>query len=340
MAVLDDPTTWDEWGKVDDEFAQMLADKVERRFPPVELDKLPHIRSTWMQKCRADMIQMLDGNKNHVTSQEISIPLSNGDETRALVFKPKMDTGGDKPLLVLIHGGGFLFGVAEMEAAACISATREYGCVSISLDYKLAPEAKFPTAYNDCWEALQWLATNASTIGASPASGFILGGTSSGGQMTAALSHMARDQSLSPPLTGVYLNVPALVQPSLVPHMYKQMYNSRKQNEGKTGLSKETILIFERALEADLESELWNPMLWRNGHANLPKTYFQVCGSDVLRDDALIYERILRKEYGIKTRLDIYPGLPHVFWYMFPGHSSVTRFHEERIKGLGWLLQQ
>lgn len=184
------------------------------------------------------------------------------------------------------------------------------------------------------------LAKNASLIGADPALGFVLGGTSSGGQMTAALSHMARDRNLSPPLTGVYLNVPALVQPALVPEAYKQMYNSRSQNEGKAGLSKQTILLFEQAVEADFASDMWNPLLWHDGHADLPRTYFQVCGSDVLRDDALIYERMLRKEFGIETRLDMYPGMPHVFWYLFPGHSSAASFRRERVKGLGWLLRR
>lgn len=135
----------------------MLESKVERRFPSVELDKLPSIRNTWMDKCSADMVDMLDHDKDHAIFEKVSIPVANGDEVRALVFKPKIPPDGGIPLLVMIHGGGFLFGVAEMEAAACIDATRDFGCVSVSLDYKLAPEAKFPTAYDDCWDALRWV---------------------------------------------------------------------------------------------------------------------------------------------------------------------------------------
>lgn len=158
--------------------------------------------------------------------------------------------------------------------------------------------------------------------------------------MTAALSHWARDRQLSPPLTGIYLNVPCLVQPESVTDKYKDLYLSREQNEGKVGLSKKTINVFEDAVQPDPTSELWSPLNWSLGHQDLPRTYFQICGSDVLRDDALIYDRILRQEYGIETKVDIYPGLPHVFWYIYPSHSAGQKFHEDGTKGIGWLLKR
>lgn len=80
--------------------------------------------------------------------------------------------------------------------------------------------------------------------------------------------------------------------------------------------------------------------MWHTGHGDLPRTYFQVCGADIQRDDALIYERILRTENRIETKLDIYPGLPHVFWYLYPSHSAGERFHQDRLEGLGWLLRR
>jgi len=76
------------------------------------------------------------------------------------------------------------------------------------------------------------------------------------------------------------------------------------------------------------------------GQKNLPPTYFQVCGMDPLRDEALIFERVLREEEGIKTRLDVYPGQPHGFWSIAPHMQASRKFVEDSIKGVEWLLQQ
>lgn len=131
--------------------------KVPRRYPMVDLSNLPLLRGAWIDNSTDDMKAMLEAAKDQVKYEEIFIPLRDGSSTRSLVFRPTETRLSDSPLIVLIHGGGFLFGTAEMEAAACIGATMTYGCVTMSLDYRLAPESKFPVAYEDCWDALQWV---------------------------------------------------------------------------------------------------------------------------------------------------------------------------------------
>ena len=61
---------------------------------------------------------------------------------------------------------------------------------------------------------------------------------------------------------------------------------------------------------------------------------------DPLRDEALIYEQILREENGIKTLVDLYPGLPHGFWSWFPEAKFSKKLQEDNIKGVKWLLEQ
>lgn len=94
------------------------------------------------------------------------------------------------------------------------------------------------------------------------------------------------------------------------------------------------------AYKPDITSPLMVPFNHPNGHAGIPPTYIQVCGLDGLRDENLIYERVLREEYSIPTRLDFYPGLPHHFWEFFP---QLTKQVEQRTKdtidGFRWLLQ-
>jgi hypothetical protein len=60
---------------------------------------------------------------------------------------------------------------------------------------------------------------------------------------------------------------------------------------------------------------------------------------DLLRDDGLIYERVLREECGVKTKLDLYPGLPHVFWGSWPTAEFSKKHQEDSINGLKWLLE-
>jgi acetyl esterase/lipase len=81
-------------------------------------------------------------------------------------------------------------------------------------------------------------------------------------------------------------------------------------------------------------------MLHPTGHKNLPPTYFVIAGADPWRDCGLIYEEILRVENGIKTKLDIFPGLPHGFWGMFPVADFSKRYAEKSKEGFKWLLEQ
>lgn len=81
------------------------------------------------------------------------------------------------------------------------------------------------------------------------------------------------------------------------------------------------------------------PFNHQAGHRGIPPTYIQVCGLDVLRDENLINERVLREEYSIPTRLDFYPGLAHHFWQFFPQLTKqVKEKLEDTINGFQWLL--
>lgn len=94
------------------------------------------------------------------------------------------------------------------------------------------------------------------------------------------------------------------------------------------------------AYKPDTASPLYNPFNHPKGHKGVPPVYFQICGMDPLRDEALIYEKVLREDYGIPTKLDVYPGLPHGFWSFWPDMKASTGFVEDATRGVGWLLEQ
>jgi acetyl esterase/lipase len=185
-------------------------------------------------------------------------------------------------------------------------------------------------------------AENASTLGADPSKGFLVGGTSAGGNIAAAISHIARDERLSPPLTGCHLMIPVICNIDALPEKYRKDQHSWEQNEDAAVLGRKACDLFWDCYVpvSERDNELFSPLIYKTGHANLPPHYFQICGADPLRDEALIYERVLREEEGFKTKVDVYPGLPHGFWSVFPTIESSKRFIEESVKGVQWLQEQ
>ncbi|KAM6527604.1 hypothetical protein FALCPG4_008659 [Fusarium falciforme] len=337
---VDDIERWMELGKLDANLDQILRIRPAAFKKSTDIATIAATREDWKPLYKAGADKALEEVDGRVEQDEIYIPRRDGGTSRALVYKPSGPTTTPRPLLVMIHGGGFCFGSPEMEGRTCIQAVNAYGCVALSLSYRLAPENKFPAASDDCWDTLVWIASNASKLGADPTKGFVLGGTSAGGNIAIVLSHLARETGLSPQLTGVYLNVPLVLAPEAVAPQDLHLYRSREQNALAPVLNKAFMDMYTEAYAADVGSHIWSPYNWPGPepHKGLPPTYFQICGLDVLRDEGLMYERVLRTEYGIRTKVDVYPGLPHMFVPNFPEHPSSRKYPVDALKGLGWLF--
>ncbi|KAF5244105.1 hypothetical protein FANTH_7860 [Fusarium anthophilum] len=337
---VNEPETWHLAAKINNELQNMIKNGTKGRFTgDTDHLTLAQTRAKFDSLFHQDADNLRSSMQDEVSEEEIRIPIRDGSEVRALVYRRKTDQlKTDRPLIVLIHGGGFILGNAEMEMPTCVEAVQRYDCVAVSLEYRLSPEVKFPVAYDDCWDALIWLSKNANALQADPTHGFVFGGTSAGSHLSIPLAHKARDEKLSPPLTGLYHCVPPALMPQALTEKYKPLYNSREQLKDGMALTAESTKLYDKAVEPDFASPLWNPLLWPTGHGGLPPTFFQICGADLLRDEALIYEREIRLESGVKTKTVVYEGLPHVFWYDYPTHSASARFAKDAADGLGWLL--
>lgn len=194
-------------------------------------------------------------------------------------------------------------------------------------------------------------------------SGFIVGGTSAGATISTSISHLCHKWRTSspssearnaPPLTGLLLACGTCINPHKIPSAYKHLYHSRKQNEDALPLDKDLSAMFRDAMKPDYDSPIYcsidqQPHLSRdmigNDHMWLKdeavRVYFQVCGQDMSRDDALIYEKVLREEVGAQTRMDLYSGFGHVFWGMGGGYGGLEmskRRMEHSVEGVSWLL--
>lgn len=115
----------------------------------------------------------------------------------------------------------------------------------------------------------------------------------------------------------------------------------RRRNKNAPILSQAAMDLFTSNYISKEEegNPIFSPLLWKTGHANLPASYFQICGQDPLRDEALIAERILREE-GVKTKVEVYPGQPHGFHSVAPTIKGSKKFVDDSVKGVKWLLEQ
>jgi acetyl esterase/lipase len=141
--------------------------------------------------------------------------------------------------------------------------------------YRLAPEHPFLTGVNDCHDALAWALDNAPTIKAEPKAGLIVGGASAGGNLSAVLALLSRDNKLDPPITGQYLCVPALLPDTNVPPQVGDLYASRLKNIYdpvlKDGLQPGSV---ESIYQPVTKSPLWDPYGHPDGHKDVAKAFF------------------------------------------------------------------
>lgn len=156
------------------------------------------------------------------------------------------------------------------------------------------------------------------------------------------MSHLARDQALSPPLTGVALSIPTVFDIHNPPMEYKDHLISYEQNKDAPILDMPIMEQFMNEYGFDPHSKLCTPFAGEKSTWNLkqlPPTAFWVCGMDPLRDDGIVYDKVLR-DNGTKTRLKMYPGVPHSFWSFAPTLELSQKATKDFVDGIGWLLGQ
>lgn len=215
---------------------------------------------------------------------------------------------GPFPVLVYFHGGGWVLCDLDTHDPICRSLSNAAGCVVASVDYRLAPEHKFPAAADDCFAATQWVMNNASLINGDPGR-IAVGGDSAGGNLAAVVALMARDRG------GSQLVFQLLVYP--VTDYYAPGTPSYHQNADGYFLTRDDMVWFWNHY-LDGEADAANPYacpLRATSLTGLPPALVITAEFDPLRDEGEIYTARLR-ESGVPAELVRYDGMIHGFFSM------------------------
>ncbi|KAH8660360.1 alpha/beta hydrolase fold-3 domain-containing protein [Xylariales sp. PMI_506] len=285
----------------------------------------------------------------------VKIPMRDGYEVETRVHRPPAVATapvhyGPAPVIVLIHGGGFCLGHWSFMGDDARILGQLYGAAIVCLTYRQAPEHKFPTAHNDVWDALQWVVSHAPLqlkLGVEDGDGstqefwrsrpLIVGGGSAGANLAAVTVQNWLSHAREPKIMGVWLSIPYIFEEFCVPAKYKDLWFSREQNADAFVLSTSDITWIKEAYQPYEHSRLWTPFNVEGAHVGYPPVYFQVAGADPLRDDGLVYQKVLH-DHGVSTRLDAYPGVPHSYENLFPDLAVAKKNVLDRFKDFGWLL--
>ena len=214
---------------------------------------------------------------------------------------------GPFPALAWFHGGGWVIGNLESADATARNLTVESGCVVVSVDYRLAPEAKFPAPFEDCYGATQWIAQNAASINIDPTK-IAVGGDSAGGNLAAAVSLATKDRG------GVPLSFQLLVYPVTEMDFDTPSY---LDNADGYGLTRDGMIWFwdhYLAKDADASNPYAAPAAARD-LSGLPQALVVTAEFDPLRDEGEAYAQRLQAA-GVPTTSTRYDGMIHGFFAM------------------------
>ena len=215
--------------------------------------------------------------------------------------------GGTPPFgaLVWFHGGGWVIGSIESHDAACRSLCVSAGCVVVSVDYRLAPETKFPGPAEDCYVATRWVQDNAARIGVD-GNKVAVGGDSSGGNLAAAVALMARDRG--EPRLAFQLLVYPVIDRDFTTESYQA--NAKGYLLTRAGMIENWRLYLRD--DADAANPYAAP-LQAGDLTRLPPTLVITAEFDPLRDEGEAYGRRLA-EAGVAATCSRYDGMIHGFF--------------------------
>ena len=280
---------------LDPQAEQFLKTLESLALPPFELMEIGEARAA--AAASADLI----GEPLPVAEvRDVSAP-GPGGEIPLRLYHPN---GEVCPVLVYLHGGGWVLGDIPTHEKICTQIVHGANCAVISVDYRLAPEHKFPAAVEDAYAALQWVVNHAGELGIDDQR-VAIGGDSAGANLATAACLMAKDHNETMPVGQI------LVYPIADCDLETPSY---QQNADGYLLTRSTMQWFWQCYVAN-DTERFHPYvspLRAKDLSGLPPALVITAEYDPLRDEAEAYARRLR-EAGVDVTLTRYDGMIHAF---------------------------
>lgn len=237
-------------------------------------------------------------------------PARDGYEIPLRIYRPRAvrDTDTDVPVIVYLHGGGWVQGNVVMYDPLCTHLAARVRAVVVSVDYRMAPEHQAPTPAYDAFDATRWISLNGPALRAD-VSRLAVCGDSAGANLAAVVSQLARaargpaiaHQALLYPGVDMTLSSPSIAEFANAPILTRASIDAFRAHYVPDGM--------------DLRDPLLSPLF--GDLEGLPPALVQTADLDPLRDDGTRYAEALR-EAGVAARLTNYLRVPHGF-ASFPG---------------------
>jgi acetyl esterase len=259
-------------------------------------------RAAWRNQTEGATIEVNETRDLLVPADGWSIPVR--------IYRPS--PANDLPVIAYFHGGGWVIGDLDHSDLLCRWLCRDSGCVVVNVDYRLAPEHKYPAAAEDAYSTVTWLGQHAGTIGGDPYR-LAVAGASAGGNLAAVAALMARDRG-GPPLRAQLLVYPVTDEACDSPSF-------RELADGYIVSTEDMRWYWQQYLERpDQGREPYASPLRAETLAGLPPTLVITAEYDCVRDDGERYAQRLIAA-GVEARLARYTGTLHGF-FATPGTND------------------
>jgi acetyl esterase/lipase len=245
---------------------------------------------------------------------------------RLRIYKPR-SIAAPTPVLIWLHGGGYVMGKPEMDDRSCAQYVRELGISIVSVDYRYAPKHPFPAGLDDSYTALMWVGSHSQQLGGD-SNRIAIGGVSAGGGLAAALGQLAHDRKDIKPVFQL------LVYPMLDDRTVLRPDIDDRNNF--TWTQKSNRFGWESYLGKKCGAEdppAYSVPARREDLSGLPPAWIGVGTLDVFHDEDVAYAQRL-KECGVECEIDIVQGAFHGFDVFDPQLSIVQDFRKSQISAL------
>ncbi|MFH8571726.1 alpha/beta hydrolase [Streptomyces sp. NPDC017993] len=278
------------------------------------------------------MLSAHPADRTGVRSERFDIPRADGSALTVEVYRPKAapSPGEALPAVLHLHGGGYAIGRSlPGQDRAAIALCRQLPAVTIAVEYRLAPEHRYPAGVEDCYLALEWTARRADALGIDPAR-IALTGKSAGGGLSAAVALMSRDRG-GPALAYQSLCVPDLDDRVGAEAVTEQPGAESAQESAagprpdpRVANPRSVQAVWEHYLPEGVKADAYAAPSRAADLSGLPPAYVLVCDLDPLRDAGLAYARRLM-DAGVAVTVRNVPGA----WHGFELYAPDTRVAKE-----------